>query len=190
MRIDLSLSGDVLDGYFRPLWKGLSQSKQRAHSTYSMSGAFDGLSFPGNFDPNRHAKQHTLRAAPFFRRQRSRQARFWPVSRIRARSGWRLFHSSSPQKFISGETSSIPYSQPSGRGFPFQTTTEALLMPEARFVSDKRWFNSRDGFKITMQPYGFTIRVTASALLFWPLISHSARTCTREFTRLPRRFSL
>jgi len=137
MRIDLSLSGDVLDGYFRPLWKGLSQSKQRAHGTYSMSGAFDGLSFPGNFNSNRHAKQHSLRTAPFFRRQRSRQARFGRVGPIRARSR-RRFHSSNPQKFISGETSSIPYSQPSGRGFPFQTMTEALLMPDARFVNDKR----------------------------------------------------
>ena len=41
-----------------------------------------------------------------------------------------------------------------------------------------------------MQPYGFTTRVNASALALLPSASHSARTRTREFMRLPRRFSL
>ena len=137
MRINLSLRGDVLDGDLRSLWKRLGQSNQRARGTHSVSGAFDGQGLPRNFNSNRHAKQHPLCAAPLFRRQRPRQARFWPVSPIRARCGWR-FQSSIPQKFMSGETNSIPYSQPSGRGFPFQTTTEALLTPDARFVNDRR----------------------------------------------------
>jgi len=138
MRFDLSLRCDILNGDFRSLRERLSQRNQRASRTDSVSGAFDGLAFPGDLDSNRHTKQHTLRAAPLFRSERARQARLRPVSRIRSRSGWWLFHSSNPQKFISGETSSIPYSQPSGRGLPFHTTTEGLLIPDARFVSDRR----------------------------------------------------
>jgi hypothetical protein len=73
-----------------------------------------------------HAQENPLSAASFF-------SRGLPIkSRTRASSGRAIdvsvrFHSSNPQKSISGATNSMPYSQPSGRALPFHTTTAALV---------------------------------------------------------------
>ena len=148
-------------------------------------------------DHHRHAQQHALRAAPFFRGGLTCQPGLGTVSRIRMAvrpdRGFSInqrTHNSIPQKSISGATNSIPYSQPSGRGLPFQTITAALLLSVARFVSARRCSRSKDCSRTTMQPYGLTTRVCASTRTRGPLPgSHSRRTGTREFIRRPRRLS-
>src|ERR1700758_5213961 len=102
-----------------------------------MSRAVDGLGLAGNFQANGNTKQDPLCASALFRSEGARQSRLHGIGRVLPGSD-RRFHSSIPQKSMSGATSSIPYSQPSGRGFPFHTTTEALLVPVAKLVSDRR----------------------------------------------------
>ena len=84
-----------------------------------------------------NAQQNSLRAAALFGGQGTRQAGPDGAGVCRL-MGRRRFQSSNPQKSISGATNSIPYSQPSGRGLPFHTTTAALLDPVARLVSATR----------------------------------------------------
>lgn len=152
---------------------------------------------PRNVQHYRHAQQHALRAAPFFSGGLTCQPGFRAIPRIglavrpdRGLSINQRAHKSIPQKSISGATNSIPYSQPSGRGLPFQTTTAALLLSVAKLVSARRCSRSSDCSKTTMQPYGLTTRVCACTLTRGPLFeSHSRRTGTREFIRRPRRLS-
>lgn len=89
----------------------------------------------GNLHHHRNPEQHALRAAAFFRCRWTRGNDSLGPGRLTVRL---RFHSSSPQKSISGATSSTPYSQPSGRGTPRQTTTAALLVSVARLVSARR----------------------------------------------------
>src|SRR5439155_12869699 len=154
--------------------------------------SFHGLRIIGDVRNHRHLQQHALRASPFFRRRLAAQrgTRAAHASHCTRFGVWRRFHSSSPQKSIAGATSSMPYSQPSGRWLPFQTTIAALLVCEIVFVSASRCSSSSDCASTTMQPYGFTIRVCASTLRRLPApSSHSRRTGTLEFMRRPRRFS-
>jgi len=64
---DHFLRGDVFDGEFGSLWKRFGKRDESAGGTHRVSGTFDGLSFTGESDANRHAKQNALRAATFFR---------------------------------------------------------------------------------------------------------------------------
>lgn len=100
-----------------------------------MSMAFEGLRLADDVNQDRHPEQDTLGATAFLRRWRARSNDFVGADRFEVRL---RFHSSSPQKSISGATSSTPYSQPSGRGMPRQTMTAALLVSVARFVSARR----------------------------------------------------
>ena len=129
------LRGDIFDGDFGSLGKRFCENYQRPSGTYRVSRTFESLA--GNFYAHRNPQQHPLSATPLFGGQRPGQSGLrgiWSELSIRS---WR-FHSSIPQKSMSGASSSIPYSQPSGRGLPFHTTTEALLVPVARLVSDRR----------------------------------------------------
>ena len=99
------------------------------------------------------------------------------------------FHSSRPQKSMSGAISSIPYSQPSGRAPPFQTTTAAFehWSPDWSAPRDVQFQRMFQHHHATVRIHHPGVRVTcwrSPATLF-----HSSRTGTREFMRCPRRFS-
>src|SRR5580693_4305571 len=98
-----------------------------------MRKALNSLRLALHVHQHAHPQQHALRAAPFFGGGLPRQSRTHAThgARFRVRRWFHVrhrFQSSSPQKSISGATSSIPYSQPSGRSLPFQTMTAALLV--------------------------------------------------------------
>src|SRR6516165_2657254 len=117
-----------------------------------MRGALDSLFLSGDGQTNWYAQKHTLGPPTLLGGERTSEAGLDGINSRAAdvRRSW--FHRSSPQKSISGEISSMPYSHPSGRGFPRQTTTAALLAPVARLVRDKRCSRSSASLKITMQP--------------------------------------
>src|SRR5580704_14211990 len=114
-------------------------------------------------DRHRNPQQHALRAPPLFRCRRTIQRRSHRRRRCRRRLRIRQrFHSSSPQKSISGATNSTPYSQPpSGRCVPFHTITAELLVSVATLVNARRCSSFRSWSNTTMHPYGFTMRVCA-----------------------------
>src|SRR5439155_23394677 len=157
--------------------------------TVSADGVCDAvvdLRLAGNVHFDGDLQQDPLRAAALFVRQRTSKAGFYGVCSMRCGG----LHNSNPQKSMSGATSSMPYSQPSGRGFPFQTTTAALLEPVARFVRAILCSSEKDSGRMIMHPYVLTTRVWASSPRRVPWASHSRRTGTREFMRVPRRLSV
>src|SRR6202045_5319515 len=161
-----------------------------------MSKSLDGLRVCGDVDEHRHTQENALGAAALFgrwlaRRQGGTHATYRTGFRVRRRFHVLCgFHSSSPQKSISGATSSTPYSHPSGRWLPFHTIMAALLVSVARLLRARRCSRSSDSARTNMQPYGLTTRVCPSTVMRFPdSSSHSRRTGTREFIRRPRRFS-
>src|ERR1700688_205343 len=184
----LALGLWIFDGNYSSLGETLRKNQHRAAGADRMGMAFKGTRFASDLHHNANPKQDALGAAALFGRGRTR--RYNPGGGV-GRFEIRLrFHSSSPQKSISGATSSTPYSQPSGRGTPRQTTTAALLVSVARFVSARRCSSCNSCSRTTMQPYGLTTRVWASTEKRLPVSpSHSSRTGTREFMRRPRRLS-
>ncbi len=80
----------------------------------SVSKSLDSLGVFGNVDDHGHPQQNTLGAAALLSGRLPRQRGTHRLSRRRFRIHYWL-HRSSPQKSISGATSSTPYSQPSGR---------------------------------------------------------------------------
>ncbi len=135
-----------------PLHERLGKDDESAIFAHRVRHGLDGLRFSRHADVDRYAKENALRAASLFRGGR---ARGYDPRRGLEMSGPSIkirFHSSSPQKSISGATNSTPYSQPSGRGLPFHTMTAALLAPVARLVSARRCSRSSEWVITTMQP--------------------------------------
>jgi hypothetical protein len=134
-RFDFELGLGIFDDNFGSFRERFRNNQHGAAGADRMSMAFEGLRLADNVNQDRHPEQDTLGAAAFLRRWRARSNDSVGGSRLDVRL---RFHSSSPQKSISGATSSTPYSQPSGRGMPRQTMTAALLVSVARFVSARR----------------------------------------------------
>jgi hypothetical protein len=134
---DLALRLGILDSDHGAFADAFRKNQHGAAGTDGMRVAFERVRFAGYLDDNSYPQQRALGAAAFFGRGRTRGHNPGRgVGRFSVRL--RFYHSSSPQKSISGATSSTPYSQPSGRGTPRQTTTAALLVSVARFVSARR----------------------------------------------------
>src|SRR5712691_2885663 len=139
------------------LGKAFGKNDHAASSADRMSKSLDRLGVFGDVDEHGHAQENALGAAPLLRgwlarRQGRVHATYRTGFRVRRRfyvgSG---FHSSSPQKSISGATSSTPYSQPSGRWLPFHTIIAALLVSVARLLRARRCSISSDSARTTMQ---------------------------------------
>src|SRR5271169_4434968 len=186
---DLALGFGILDGNHGSFRERLRNNEHGAAGADGMGMTFKSVGFAVDLHNNADPEEDTLGAAALFRCGRTRRDHSrGPGNRFDVRL--RFHQSSSPQKSISGATSSTPYSQPSGRGTPRQTTTAALLVSVARFVSARRCSSLSSCSKTTMQPYGLTTRVWASTEMRFPASpSHSRRTGTREFMRRPRRLS-
>jgi hypothetical protein len=134
---DLALRFGIFDSDHGAFAEAFWKNQHGAAGTDGMRVAFVRVRFAGDLHNNSNPQQHALSTAPLFRRGRTRGNN--PARGLGRLSVWlRFYHSSSPQKSISGATSSTPYSQPSGRGTPRQTTTAALLVSVARFVSARR----------------------------------------------------
>src|SRR5207249_9563807 len=138
------------------LRNALFENDHPARSAHRVSEPLDALGIIGDVDHDWHSQQNALRAAPFFGGRLSCQTGAY-ASRPRSgyRSGFRVrrrLHSSSPQKSISGATSSTPYSQPSGRWLPFHTIIAALLESVARLLRARRCSRLSDCERTTMQP--------------------------------------
>jgi hypothetical protein len=142
------------DGSFR---KRLRNNQHGSAGADGMSITFESVGLADDLNHDTDPEEGALRAAALFGRGRTRRDNFRSRGdRFHVR--WRC-HSSSPQKSISGATSSTPYSQPSGRGTPRQTTTAALLVSVARFVSARRCSSASSCSRTTIHPYGLTTRV-------------------------------
>ena len=150
-RLDLALGFGIFDrdcgSFGQTLWK----NQHTAAGAHGMCMALESIRFASHSNFDLYLKQDALRAAALFGRGRA----------VSNNSGggvgrfgvWlRFYHSSSPQKSISGATSSTPYSQPSGRGTPRQTTTAALLVSVARLVSARRCSSCNSCSNTTMHP--------------------------------------
>ena len=125
----------ILEGDFGALGETLWKNQHRAAGADCMRRAFQRLRLAFHLNHDSYPEHDTLGAAAFLRRRGPRSNDFLGSGRFDVRL---RFHSSSPQKSISGATSSTPYSQPSGRGMPRHTMTAALLVSVARFVSARR----------------------------------------------------
>src|SRR5882672_10355632 len=188
-RFDGFLSLHVLDRNLGSLRKRFRNDDQCTVGANRVRVTLENLRLADDVNLDSDPQEDALRAAALFRGQRARQAGL-DVRSLAYFVLCRGLHSSKPQKSKSGATSSMPYSQPSGRGFPFHTTTAALLEPVARFVRATLCSREKDSGRTIMQPYGLTTRVCASSPRRDPAwSSHSKRTGTREFILLPRRFS-
>jgi hypothetical protein len=118
--------------------KRVGKNDQAAILADGVRYAADRFGPPFQVNLDGHPQEDTLSAAALLRRGRARgnhsRGRFCGTGLY----GSCRLHSSIPQKSISGATNSTPYSQPSGRGLPFQTTTAALLAPLMRLVRARR----------------------------------------------------
>jgi hypothetical protein len=63
---DSFLRSDIFDGDLGALRNRFRQNDQRSGGADGVSRALDGLCFAGDFQANRDAKQHALRAAALF----------------------------------------------------------------------------------------------------------------------------
>src|SRR5262249_44458105 len=131
----------ILPRNARAFSQALRQDQHSPVFTHRVRRTLNG-GFAGNVHGHGDLHQHTLRAAAFFRRQVAGDGATLYLGWV-ARTGCGHcrtvgFHSSSPQKSMSGAISSTPYSQPSGRLLPFHTTTAALLDCVAKFVRARR----------------------------------------------------
>lgn len=137
LSFNLALRLGIFDSDHGAFAESFWKNQHSAAGTYGMRVAFESVLFAGDLHDNSYPQQRALGAAPLFCCGRTRGNN--PARGLGRFSIWlRFYHSSSPQKSISGATSSTPYSQPSGRGTPRQTTTAALLVSVARFVSARR----------------------------------------------------
>ena len=135
-RFNFGLRLGILEGDFGAFRKPLRKNQHPATGADSVRCALDRLLLAFHLNQDANPEQNTLRSAAFLGRGRTRGNH--SMSAVRLGVGLRFYHSSSPQKSISGATSSTPYSQPSGRGMPRQTTMAALLVSVARLVSARR----------------------------------------------------
>src|SRR2546421_12784230 len=159
-RFDGLLSFHIFNRNLGSLRQRFGDHDESAVGADGVRESFKNLRLAGNLHLDGDLQQHALRATALFAGQRTRQAGLYV--RLYCSVRCRRLHSSKPQKSKSGATSSMPYSQPSGRGFPFHTTTAALLEPVARFVSATLCSREKDSGRTIMQPYGLTTRVCAS----------------------------
>src|ERR1700682_3341689 len=132
----LNLGLGVLNDHFGAFWQGFGKNHHRAAGTDGVGVALEGL-LAGDVNENGNTQQDALRATALFRGGRAGQRRTFGVCWFGVGERW--FHSSNPQKSVSGATSSTPYSQPpSGRWLPFQTMMAELLVSVATLVSARR----------------------------------------------------
>jgi len=116
----LFLGLGILNGNFGAGGQALGQDDHRPAGADGVRGAVNGIGFAFEVHENGHPKEHTLSAAALFIGLRTN--RVGAALDVRGSGGtecgrrrfWHGRHSSNPQKSISGATSSMPYSQPSG----------------------------------------------------------------------------
>lgn len=118
--LDLLLGPGIFENEFRSRFQTLSKDDHATGGADGMCRAFNGLVPALQVNPHGDAQEDALRSAALFRCGLALQsgARRVRLPRAVAQAGSVVrtrLHSSSPQKSISGATSSTPYSQPSGR---------------------------------------------------------------------------
>src|ERR1051325_4418525 len=142
---DFLLRTRILKDEFRSCFQALRKNDHAAGGADGVRGTVDGLVLAFQVNPHRNAQEDALRATALLSRRLALQS--GPYARRlagpwmlhpRPCPGYRWFHSSRPQKSISGATSSTPYSHPSGRDWPLQTMMAALLDFVARLVRATR----------------------------------------------------
>src|SRR5260370_37271265 len=195
VHFDALLRFRIFEDELSTLWNTLAKNDHGAGCAHCVSKPLDSLGVIRDVDEHGHLEENALRAAALFSGRLPRRGGAHASHRTGVCVRWGLeirtgFHRSSPQKSISGATSSTPYSQPSGRWLPFHTIIAALLVWEIRLVSASRRSSSSGCGRTTLHPHWLRIRVCAPTLMRLPFSSsHSRRTGTREFIRRPRRFS-
>src|SRR5258707_11300756 len=151
VHLDFLLGLWILDNELGALRKALGKNNHRPCGAHRMCKSLDWLGLLVNMDERRHPQENTLGATAFFGGRLPRQCGTHPSHR----TGFRIrrrFHRSITQNSISGATSSMPYSQPSGRWLPFHTTIAALLVSEILLVRASRCSRSSDCARTTMHP--------------------------------------
>ncbi len=117
--LDLFLGLGIFDRNFCAGGQAFGKNDHGAVGADGVCEAVHGIGFAGQVNQHGHPEEHALRTAAFFSRLRASSvcSAFHLASSGRSgrQAGFlRRRHSSSPQKSISGATSSTPYSQPSG----------------------------------------------------------------------------